>query len=80
MVSALLSNNSGHVVYTPRASVTKLYNLVPPCEGLMLCAIMWQLFMGSNNKGSIVLAVAQHILLKPPNKLSTLLFYGGGLA
>jgi len=48
---ALPGNDSGQVVHTNCASVTKQYNLVP-CVGFAL--VMWQPCMGPVNKGSIV--------------------------
>ena len=51
---ALTGNDSGQVVHTNCASVTKQYNLVP-CEGFDAIALVcWQPCMGPMNKGSIV--------------------------
>ena len=51
---ALPGNDSGQVVHTNCASVTKQYNLVP-YEGFRAIALVcWQPCMGPMNKGSIV--------------------------
>ena len=55
---ALPGNDSGQVVHTNCASVSKQYNLVP-CEGFHAIALVVAAMHGSNEQGEYCRAVLQ---------------------